>query len=170
MLFILCMLRPASMSPPSASLHPALCRRNMEEVFSKYLLMLWLCMYVLLPCWTVCSPKPEACPALCCSLCPGIQYRPGFNNGRLISGPRTKILAPGQEASLYGSWGCSHIFWSPLVILCSDQLLAAPGEKPVCTAVVHHKPPIWYSWANSSPHFSSPHPLPAPCCCSDGSG
>lgn len=55
-------------SSPSAPQHPALCRRNTQEVLNKCLLMLCLCTCVVLPGWTVCSPRREAGQALCCSL------------------------------------------------------------------------------------------------------
>lgn len=96
-------------------------------------------MCVLFPRWTVCSPRKEICQPLCyfVSLF-GIQYRPGYNNRRLISGPRTRVFVARQEVLSMVPGAVPTIFQLPLVseILCCVHLWVAPGERPVCVAMV----------------------------------
>lgn len=83
----------------------------MEEGLHKYLLMLCVCLYILLPHWT-CVPPGRKHEGLYAVLC--IQYRPGFNTGRLTSGPRTRVFAAGQEALFLRFLGLSLQYWGYL--------------------------------------------------------
>lgn len=143
--------------PWTVSIPKISCTVQSEWIF------LCVCLTALLDCMFL---QTGTCQPLCCSLSPfGIQYRPGYNNWRLISGPRTRVFAVGQEIFSVVPGAVLTVFWQPLasIILCSVHLWAALGEKPVCVAVVLSlcttlPPTLYFSGLPLLPFPPPPHP------------
>lgn len=148
---------------------------NVGDVLNKCLLMDFLCVCVSHCPGGLYVPPGEDMLTLCCSLSlSGIQYRPGYNNWRLISGPRTRASASGQEdLPVAPGLSLQHCAFLRRADCVPCPFENGARERLVFLAVVlslHHFATHSVLLRPPPAPISSSHPLSVQCCCSDGSG